>query len=96
MKGPTKECMICRWWYFNHGFKFQNFVYNGCHDLTMLCLINSDTVTITIKSVNYHCIFHDISKSEEIYLLENSWVHIKCISTEAILKIDSININLTF
>ena len=32
----SKECMICHYWFFNHGFKFQDSVYNGCHDLTML------------------------------------------------------------
>ena len=26
------------YWFFNHGFKFQNSVCNDCHDLTMLCL----------------------------------------------------------
>ena len=31
----SKECVTCRYWYFNHGFKFQDSVCNGCHDLTM-------------------------------------------------------------
>ena len=34
----NKECMVCHYWFFNHGFKFQNFVCNGCHYLIMLCL----------------------------------------------------------
>ena len=33
----SKECMVCHYWYFNHGFKFQNFVCNGCHGLMMIC-----------------------------------------------------------
>ena len=37
-----KECMIYHYWFFNHGFKFQDSVYNGSHDLTMLCLNISD------------------------------------------------------
>ena len=32
----SKECMICHYWLFNHGFKFQDYVCIGCHDLTML------------------------------------------------------------
>ena len=32
----SKECMICNYWFFNHGFKFQDYVCNGYHDLTML------------------------------------------------------------
>ena len=36
--------------FFNHGFKFQDSVCNGCHDLTMLCLNLSDIAIIT-----YYC-----------------------------------------
>ena len=25
----SEECVVCHYWYFNHGFKFQNFVCNG-------------------------------------------------------------------
>ena len=32
----SKECMICHYFFFNHGFEFQYHVCNGCHDLTML------------------------------------------------------------
>ena len=42
-----KECMICLYWFFNHGFKFQDFVCNGCHDLTIMCLNKSDFAIIT-------------------------------------------------
>ena len=38
----SKECMICHYFLFNHRFKFQDYVCNGCHDLTMLCLNISD------------------------------------------------------
>ena len=30
----SKGYMICHYWLFNHGFKFQDFECNGCHDLT--------------------------------------------------------------
>ena len=32
----TRECMICHYFFFNHGFQFQDYVCNCCHDLTML------------------------------------------------------------
>ena len=32
----NKEYIIFHYWFFNHGFKFQDSVCNGCHDLTML------------------------------------------------------------
>ena len=67
----SKECIIFPYWFFNHRFKFQGSVLNGCHYLTMLCLNVSDTAIITVKGVNYRCIVHDISKSEAIHRLEN-------------------------
>ena len=41
---PTKsnrneECLIFHYSFFNHGLKFQDSVYNGCHDLTICVLI---------------------------------------------------------
>ena len=48
----SKECMICHYFFSNHGFKFQDSVCNGCHDLTMLRLNISDIAIITVKNVN--------------------------------------------
>ena len=50
----------------------QDAVRNGCHDLTILCPNLSDIAVISVKNVDYHCIIHNISKSEAINLLENS------------------------
>ena len=66
----SKECMICHYLFFNHGFKFQDYGCNDCHDLTMINI--SDIAIITVKNVNYCCIIHNISKSETINLLKNS------------------------
>ena len=55
----SKECMICRYWFFNHGFEFQDYVCNGCHDLTMFIVNISDIAIITLKNVDYRCIIHN-------------------------------------
>ena len=68
----SKECIICHYWFFNHGFKFQDSVCYGFHDLTILCVNKGSNFVSTVKSIDYHCIIHDISKSEAIHLLENS------------------------
>ena len=68
----SKECMICHYFFFNHGFKFKDYVCNGCHDLTMISVNISDIAIITVKNVNYCCIIHNISKSETINLLKKS------------------------
>ena len=67
----SKKCMICRYWFFNHGFKFQDYVCNGCHDLTTSSVNISDIAIITITNVDYRCFIHNISKSEVINLLKN-------------------------
>ena len=64
--------MICHHYFFNHGFKFQNYVCNGCHNLTMLTVNISDIAIITVNNTDYRCIVHNISKFEAINLLENS------------------------
>ena len=68
----SKECMICYYWFFNHGFKFQDSICNECHDLTILSLNIRDIAIITVKNVDYHCIIYKITKSEAINLLETS------------------------
>ena len=59
----SKECMICNYWFFDHGFKFQYSLCNGCHHLTILCLNISYIAIITVKNVDYCCIIHYIRKS---------------------------------
>ena len=64
--------MICHYWFFNHGLKFQDSVCNVCHDLTMLSVNRSDIAIITVKNVDYYCIIFNISKSKAINLLGKS------------------------
>ena len=60
----SKKCMICHYWFFNHGLKFQDSVCNSCHDLKMLSVNVSDITIIIIKNVDYRCIIHNNNKSE--------------------------------
>ena len=68
----SKECMVCQYWYFNHEFKLQYSVCNGCHDLLMLCLNLSNINIISVKGIDYRCIIHYISKFDSTNLLKNS------------------------
>ena len=70
----SKECMICHYQFFNHGFEFQNSVCNGFHDLTMLSVNISDIAIITVKNVDYCYIILNMSKSEAINLLKDSFL----------------------
>ena len=29
----SQECMTCHYWFFNHEFKFQHYICNGCYDV---------------------------------------------------------------
>ena len=89
------------YWFFNHGFKFQDYACNGCHDLLMLCVNISDIVIVTVKGSDYLYIIHNIVKTEAINLLKNSVFEscgyiVKCISKKLILRIESTSFILTF
>ena len=62
----SKGCIICHFSIFNHGFEIQDIVCNSCHDLITLSVNISNIAIITIKSVDYCSIIHNISKSETI------------------------------
>ena len=53
----SKKCMICLYWFLNHGYKFQNSV---CNDLTMFSVNISDIAIIPAKTVDYRCIIHNM------------------------------------
>ena len=68
----SKKCMVFRYLFFNHGFKFRDSLCSGCYDLTILTNRINDIVIITVKNADYCCIIHNISKYELIDLLKNS------------------------
>ena len=53
-----KECMIWFYWFFNHGFKFQDPTCNGCYDLKMLSVNISKIAIIAIKYVENKEVFY--------------------------------------
>ena len=68
----SKECVICHYWFFNHGFTFQDSIRNGCLVLSMLSINISDIAIIAIRNVDYCFIVHNIGRSKAIDLLKNS------------------------
>ena len=59
----SKECMVCQYCFFNHGFKYQDSVCNSCNDFLVLCINISDIAIIAATVVDYRCIIHGITKS---------------------------------
>ena len=57
---------------FNHYFKFQEYVCNGCMVCRCCVLVLEIIFIMIVKKIDYCCINDDISKSEAINLLKNS------------------------
>ena len=68
----SKECMICHYWYFKDGFKYQPYVCNGCHDFNMCAQNVSDFFILTIKNVDYRVCIVGVDKKAAVYILNNS------------------------
>ena len=59
------ECMICHYWYFKDtGFKYQPYVCNRCHDLSMIVQNLNDVVILNIKGVDYRGHVFNITKKD--------------------------------
>ena len=48
--------MVCHFWFFNHRFKIQDFICNGCNDLATLCVNISDIAIINVEGADYRFI----------------------------------------
>ena len=71
----SKECMICCYWYFKDiCYKCEPDVYNGCHDLSMVVYDLKNFMILNIKGVDYRYYVFNMSKSDTINLLNNSWL----------------------
>ena len=69
----SKECMICDYWYFKDiGYKYEPYVCNGCHDLSMVVYDLNDFMILGMKGIDYRYYVFNMSKSDAINLLNNS------------------------
>ena len=69
----SKECDICHCWYFKDApYKFQPYVCNGCHGISMMAYELKTIAISNAKGVYYRCILWGISKNDAINRLNNS------------------------
>ena len=69
----SKECMICHYWYFKDiGYKYEQYVCNGCHDLSVMVYDLDDFVILKMKDADYRCFVFNMSKNDPNKLLDNS------------------------
>ena len=61
----SKECMLCHYWYFKDvGFKFEEHVCNGWHDLLTMAYVSENIVILSTKRATFRCILWGISRNE--------------------------------
>ena len=58
--------MICHYWFLNHGYNFQDYEYNGCHDLAMLSVNINDIAIVTVKNVSYLWLFITLGNLKQL------------------------------
>ena len=65
----SKECIIRHYWYFlDIGYEHEPYVWNGCHDLSMMVCDSHDFMILNIKGVDYRCFMCNISGNDAIKL----------------------------
>ena len=46
----SKECDVCHYWFFKDiGFKYEPYIFNGCHDLMQKAINFNDIAIVSIK-----------------------------------------------
>ena len=59
--------MICNYWYFlDIGYKYEQYVCNGCHDLSIIVYDLDDFMILDIKGVDYRCFMRNMYKNDAI------------------------------
>ena len=68
----SKECMLCHYWFFKDvGFKFEEHICNGCHDLLTMVYGLENIVILGTKGATFRCILWGISRNEGTKRLNN-------------------------
>ena len=62
IKVKNLECMICHYWYFSDGFKYQPYICNGCHDFNMVVQNLSDFFILTVQNIDYRVNITNVDK----------------------------------
>ena len=69
----SKECEYCHYWFFKDvGFKFEEHVWNGCHNLLTMAHFLKNIAILSAKGATFGCLLMGISKNEALKRLSNS------------------------
>ena len=69
----SKECMICHYSHFKDiAYKFEPYVCNKCHDISMMAYELENIAILNVKEVNYRYILLNMTKNNATNRLDNS------------------------
>ena len=67
--------MICHYWYFKDiGYKYEPYVCNKCHGLSMVAYELKNVAILNVKGVDYRCVLWNMTKNDAINVLNNYWL----------------------
>ena len=70
--------MLCRYWYCKDiGYKFQPYVCNGCHSVSMMVYELKNIAVLNAKGVDYRYVLLAVIKSDATDRLNNSVLEYK-------------------
>ena len=63
----SKECELCHYCFFKDiGFKFEEHVCNGCHNLLRMAYSLKNIAIVSAKGATFRCLLMGISKNEAL------------------------------
>ena len=69
----NKTCMIWHYWYFKGiGYKFEPYVCNGCHDISVMAYGLENVAILNVKGVDYRCVLWNMTRNDAINRVNNS------------------------
>ena len=69
----SKECMLCRYWYFlNKNFSYGPYLCDGCYNIMQKSNNFKNIAVVHIKKSAYRIYFQDMNKREAKKLMTNS------------------------
>ena len=73
IKQVSKECDICRYWYFrNIGFKYEPYLCHGCHDLMQKGMSFNIVAIVHVKGSAYRIHFWYMRKDDAVNIMNGS------------------------
>ena len=71
--GKSKECELCHYRFFKDvGFKFEQYVCKGCHDLLKKTYTLENIAILSAKAATFRCILQGIGRNEDLRRLNSS------------------------